>query len=288
MLEPNLILAKASPEFTIKSDEVRRQFEKVLLANLRLALKNAEVNAKISCSRGRIFVLAENPESAIRAMKAVFGLHSITLAREIQGNSLEEISRELLGIANGFLESGDSFALRVNRIAANALSSQELGREFGSAVMESIAGLKVDLSNPKKEIFIEILEGKAIFFTATEKGAGGLPIGTAGKAGFVFSGIPNEFNAALMLMKRGCSIIAIAENPSKKTLEEIERLRGWNCGTPLRICSAEEAKRLGAIGIGSAENNITEILSREKNGFEMFPLLFAPKTREAKARCASE
>ncbi|MFA4907462.1 MAG: THUMP domain-containing protein [archaeon] len=288
MLEPNLILAKASPEFTIKSDEVRRQFEKTLLANLRLCFKNAGVRAKISCSRGRIFVLAENPEGAIRAMKTVFGLHSIALGHEIAGNSLNDVSSALLGVADGFLESKDSFALRVNRIAANALSSQELGRELGSAVMDSIAGLKVDLSNPKKEIFIELLEGKTIFFTKPEKGAGGLPAGTAGKAAFVFSGLPREFDAALMLMKRGCSLIAIAENPSKKTLGEIERLSGWNCGNPLRMRSLEEARRLGAIGIGSAESDIRVVLAREKSGFELFPLLFAPKAGEAKARCASE
>lgn len=277
MLEPNLLLAKASPEFTIKSEEVRRHFEKKLLSNIKLSFSNSNLEAKVLFSRGRIFIYTKNSGKAIEVLKKTFGINSIAPCQEMQGNSTEKISAALLKIAKGFLKKGDSFALRVNRIASHEFSSQELARALGKKVMDSIPGLKVNLSKPEKEIFVEVLEGKTIFFTSEEKCCGGLPIGVGGKIGFVFEANPREFESALLLMRRGCNIFPIAGKNRTKAEKVVSKLTEWNCGRKLELHERSEIKNLEIIGIASAETNIERILSKPKNGLELFPLCLAPK-----------
>ena len=54
---------------------------------------------------------------------------------------------------------------------------------LGERILEGIPELelKVDLSNPEQEIYVEVRDEKAHLFTRTIKGVGGMPTGSQGK-----------------------------------------------------------------------------------------------------------
>jgi tRNA uracil 4-sulfurtransferase len=83
------------------------------------------------------------------------------------------------------------------------LPSPEIERIVGRRVQDA-TGWKVDLSNPKLTIHIEILTADAFYFFGKEPGTGGLPVGTSGRVVSLLSGGIDSPVAAWRLIRRGC------------------------------------------------------------------------------------
>ncbi len=86
------------------------------------------------------------------------------------------------------------------------LSSPELSCEVGGAVLEVMPNLKVDLNNPDVTVRIEVRESNAYIHAGQDKGAGGMPIGSAGKGLLLLSGGIDSPVAGYMMMKRGMTV----------------------------------------------------------------------------------
>lgn len=91
------------------------------------------------------------------------------------------------------------------------LRSPELSRLIGAHILKNLAdkyGLKVDVHNPDFEVNIEIRD-KAYVYSSEEKGIGGMPLGTGGKAHLLLSGGIDSPVAGFMIAKRGVEIEAV-------------------------------------------------------------------------------
>ncbi len=86
------------------------------------------------------------------------------------------------------------------------LSSPELSGEVGGAILSVMPHLKVDLKNPDVMVKIEVRESYAYIHAGQDKGAGGMPIGSAGKGLLLLSGGIDSPVAGYMMMKRGLTI----------------------------------------------------------------------------------
>jgi thiamine biosynthesis protein ThiI len=85
------------------------------------------------------------------------------------------------------------------------LTSPQVEREIGGRI-KAARGWRVDLENAELVIHIELLTGEAFYFYGKERGAGGLPSGTAGKVTCLLSGGIDSPVAAHRMMKRGCTV----------------------------------------------------------------------------------
>ena len=81
--------------------------------------------------------------------------------------------------------------------------SPDIEREIGRRV-QAATGWPVNLSSPGVTIRIEVLSSDAFFFFDKHAGAGGLPVGTGGKAMCLLSGGIDSPVAAWRLIRRGC------------------------------------------------------------------------------------
>jgi thiamine biosynthesis protein ThiI len=81
--------------------------------------------------------------------------------------------------------------------------SPDIEREIGRRV-QTATGWPVNLSSPDVTIRIEVLSSDAFFFFDKHAGAGGLPVGTSGKAMCLLSGGIDSPVAAWRLIRRGC------------------------------------------------------------------------------------
>ena len=110
---------------------------------------------------------------------------------------------------------GRTFAIRSRRRDKRfPLRSIELSRVIGDAVRVR-RRLDVDLSNPDLEVFVEVDHKELLVSRERLRGAGGLPVGSSGRALVLLSGGLDSPVAAYRMMKRGlrCDFVHFSGRP---------------------------------------------------------------------------
>ena len=80
---------------------------------------------------------------------------------------------------------------------------------MGAALLRANPHISVDVHNPEITVRVEIREKAAYIHGETKPGAGGIPVGTGGKAAILISGGLDSPVAAWMMAKRGVELTAI-------------------------------------------------------------------------------
>src|SRR5512136_3070633 len=206
-------------EIFLKSDYVRREWERALMRNIREVLPGCRVRSE----RGRIWVGGEvDPEK----LRRVFGIVSFS---PVTRCTLENLNETLLDLCRerGILDL-KSFAIRMRRVGVHSFTSQEKAVELGNLVRREFPGLEVDLDHPDIELHVEIREGDCYLYTGVIRGAGGLPLGVEGSLVALVSGGIDSPVAPWMLMTRGCRIlpvfVALDEFLDDTTIARAERV----------------------------------------------------------------
>lgn len=205
-MEYDLILIRYG-ELALKSDKVRSRFEKKLVKNI-----SASIKGEIVRTRGRIFIKPENFSYAMEKLSKIFGIVSYSPVKMTR-TSKNDIKETLTNYTNylineNILKEGKTFSIRCRRVGNHDFTSQEMGAYCGSVVIDQIP-LKVDLTNPDVEIFVEVRDDKTYIYHEKVSGPGGLPLGSQGKViCLVSSGIDSPV-ATYLMMKRGCEVVAL-------------------------------------------------------------------------------
>jgi tRNA uracil 4-sulfurtransferase len=155
--------------------------------------------------------------------------------------------------------TGRTFAVRATRRDKRfPLRSIELARLLGDAVRVRL-GLDVDLSNPDLELFVEVDHKDMLVSVERLRGAGGLPVGTSGRALVLLSGGLDSPVAAYRMMKRGlrCDFLHFSGRPFTspdsiyKAYALVGRLDRFQGGSRLYVVTFGQAqKRLATAGAG--------------------------------------
>jgi thiamine biosynthesis protein ThiI len=202
-METSVILLRYG-EIALKSKPVRKLLVQKLKDNIRTHFRASDLECHISSDYGRIYIYCDDHEKAMGLLKRVFGLVSFSSCIETT-SELEGLREETVRLARAWLNEGAKFAIRTKRVGTHPFSSQSLAEKLGSAVLDSVKNLKVNLNNPDVEIFVEVRHEKAFIFNGSVKGPGGLPLGSQGR---VLSYVENENDmiSAWLMMKRGCKV----------------------------------------------------------------------------------
>ncbi len=154
---------------------------------------------------------------------------------------------------------GDTFAVRASRRDKTfPLRSIELARLLGDAVRVRL-GLGVDLGKPDLELFDEVDNKELLVSVERRRGAGGLPVGTSGRALVLLSGGLDSPVAAYRMMKRGlrCDFIHFSGRPFTspesiyKAYALVGRLDGFQGDSRLFVVTFGPAqRRLATAGAG--------------------------------------
>ncbi len=186
-------------------------FEKKLVSNIKDCLnRNNILFREVKRKTGRILI---DTKEECKALSKVFGISSFSEAIEMEYN-IDEICKKALS----FYKKG-TFRISANCISKCDLSSQEINQVVGQYIVDK-TNAKVSLKNPDINIEIEIINSNAYFFTSREKGPGGLPVGTQGLVAVLLED-EKSIDAAIMMLKRGCSIVFI-KTKSQISLERIK------------------------------------------------------------------
>ncbi len=288
MLSPNCMLVKTASEISLKSHFVRKYFMDKLVSNMKSVFRaNGVAGSRIVKKGGRLYLYPEkikNLDEIHSLLPLVFGIHSFAKAESVHGTNTKKILEKGIEACKGFLEEGDSFAVRPRVVDNKELTNQELAEKLGSEIMKEFPGLKVNLTKPDKEVNVEI-RGRDVFIYLEEiEGPKGLPLGVEGNVAMLFTGKKDDLIAAFLMMRRGCNIFPVVEKESKEIEKEVEKLVRWNSYrsflfTPLqKLRQLVEKPDINVQALVSGEIKLSEDLKRIGAELPIFrPLIFYPK-----------
>ncbi len=186
-------------------------FERKLLDNIKSRLDRI---GKFSVRRAQSTVYVEaldesaDMQQALKILEKIFGIVNICPVVKCEKN-MESIAKTAIECVNELSPDGKSFKVEAKREDKKfPLNSPQIARELGGMILEGIDGLSVDVHNPDIMVNVEI-RGEAYVYTSKVKGAGGMPVGTNGKATILLSGGIDSPVAGFMISKRGVELEAV-------------------------------------------------------------------------------
>ncbi|MDG3074476.1 tRNA uracil 4-sulfurtransferase ThiI [Bacillus halotolerans] len=188
----------------------RKSFIERLKQNVRLVLKDYPT-LKYFSNRDRMTITLNgvDPKALFPHLKQVFGIQSFSLAIKCESR-LDDIKTTALQAIKDQYQPGDTFKVETKRAYKQfELDTNEMNAEIGGHILRNTEGLTVDVRKPDIPLRIEIREEATFLTIRNEKGAGGLPVGSAGKAMLMLSGGFDSPVAGFYAMKRGLSVEAV-------------------------------------------------------------------------------
>lgn len=187
----------------------RSIFENQLVTNLKCALRDTPLKCvKRIC--GYILVTFEG--GATRDYQDLIGkvpgVARVSLAHECP-RDLAEYSQAAI-VSLGEAGSFSTFKVHAHKSSTDyPVHTLDINRQVGAALCEAFPDKKVDVHNPDVTVHVNVVQGSVYVYAVSERGAGGLPVGTAGKVVTLLSSGFDSPVATWMLGRRGAICVPI-------------------------------------------------------------------------------
>ena len=190
----------------------RRYFEDTLCRTLRYRAKHYG-SFEITSSQSTITIEPRDEfadlDGMFESVQKVFGIVGISRCAVCE-KSMDAIEQTVRDYVPQFLVGKQSFKVVAKRSDKRfPLDSMDIAREVGGYVLSSVPGIRVDVKTPEIVVQVEIREYSAFIHAGQFKGAGGMPVGTNGKALLLLSGGIDSPVAGYMIAKRGVQLEAV-------------------------------------------------------------------------------
>ena len=230
---PEILLIK-NGELALKGLN-RGTFESILLKNLRRRL--APLGAfRLRKAQSTIYIEPESSaadlEEACDRVSRVFGISAFSRARLVN-KDMDAIRQAAGDYLRPQLEAASTFKVEARRSdKAFPLTSPAICAAVGEALLAQYPHLTVDVHRPDLTVWVEIRDYGAYIHGAQLPGAGGMPVGTGGRAAVLISGGIDSPVASYMMAKRGIELDAVhfasppytSERAEQKVISLLERV----------------------------------------------------------------
>lgn len=190
----------------------KRNFEDVLMKNVKRRLNPI---GKFHYTRAQSTIYIEplddgiDMDKVLSKLKKIFGIAKISRSYECE-KSLEGINKAAVPALEDELLCAKTFKVETKRADKTFyLKSPEISMEVGGMILDAYPHLEVDVHNPDVTVLVEIRENNAYVSAGKIDGAGGIPIGTSGRAMLLLSGGIDSPVAGYMISKRGVVLDAV-------------------------------------------------------------------------------
>lgn len=168
---------------------------------------------------GRMFIKCEDNNEALKRLQNIFGIHEIAIGYVSVYTDIEDIKE----LAIDLVKIRNFKTFKVNTKRSNKeypLTSMEVSKIVGGALLKSIKDISVDVHNPELNVNIEIRKSEVIYYFDSFKALGGYPVGTLGKGLLMLSGGIDSPVAGYLTIKRGVMLEAIYFESPPHTSDE--------------------------------------------------------------------
>ncbi|MGN0447064.1 MAG: tRNA uracil 4-sulfurtransferase ThiI [Acutalibacteraceae bacterium] len=191
----------------------RSTFEDILVKNMRRRLEAS--SGKFRFTKSQSTIIAEPAdgdvdfETAVETVKKVFGIVAFSRSA-VTEKDIDKIKATALSYLGDDLRAVKTFKVNAKRSDKKfPFTSPELCREVGAHLLRNIPSLKVDVHNPDITVTVEVRDKNVFIHGNQIKGAGGMPVGSAGRVALLVSGGIDSPVAGYMMSKRGLQLTAI-------------------------------------------------------------------------------
>lgn len=185
----------------------KKMFTQKLASNIKKALVEYPQVKVIPDYDFMYLDLHEAPEEAvIEKVKPIFGIQSISPVYIIE-KDMEVAKKVVLDLLSQEDLEGKTFKIMTKRSDHTfEMDTNQINLFLGDAVLETYPEIKVQLKQPDITVRIDVRREHLMVSLKTIQGAGGLPVGTSGRAMLMLSGGIDSPVAGYLAMKRGMEI----------------------------------------------------------------------------------
>lgn len=190
----------------------RYLFEDALVRQIRFALKDVDGNFQVHKSQARIYVDCEGEydyEDTVEHLQRVFGLVGICPVVRMEDQGFEQLKKDVVAYMDEmYPDKNLTFKVEARRAKKSyPKTSMEINCDLGEAILDAFPETRVDVHKPDVLLNVEVRQ-EIYVYSQIIPGAGGMPVGTAGKAMLLLSGGIDSPVAGYMIAKRGVGIEA--------------------------------------------------------------------------------
>ena len=139
-------------------------------------------------------------------LKKVFGIQTYSPTIKVE-KTLEAIEKASLSLMNETFKKGMTFKVNTRRSDHQFLyDTNELNKMVGDYLFANMSDLKVEMKHPDLVLRIEVRKDAVYISNQLLHGAGGMPVGTGGRAVMMLSGGIDSPVASYLALKRGVDI----------------------------------------------------------------------------------
>ncbi len=190
----------------------KKTFEDILTKNIKRRIKSL---GRFICTSAQstLYITPDDDsidlDETMTRIGKIFGIAALCRACVCE-KSFDDIKEKSFEYLSDILSCARTFKVTAKRAdKAFPMKSPEICMELGGALLERFPNLTVDVKNPEVTVTVEIRDTNAYVHAENIKGAGGLPVGSSGKAMLLLSGGIDSPVAGWMMAKRGVHIAAI-------------------------------------------------------------------------------
>ena len=164
----------------------RYLFEDALVRQVRRALKDVDGEFSVYKSQARIYVDCEGEydyEETVEHLQRVFGLVGICPVVRLEDQGFGQLKKDVVAYMDEmYPDKHLTFKVESRRAKKSyPMNSMEISRDLGEAILEAFPDIRVDVHHPDVQVNIEVRH-EIYVYSLILPGAGGMPVGTNGKA----------------------------------------------------------------------------------------------------------
>ncbi|GHV97987.1 putative tRNA sulfurtransferase [Lactobacillus nasalidis] len=185
----------------------RKDFINRLASNVQKVLRDFP-DLKIQTHHDRMHILLNGTpfEKVDDRLKVVFGIQTYSPVVKTE-KSLEAIEKTALELMQATYKPGMTFKVNTRRSDHKFIyDTNQLNQLVADYLYNHMEGLQAEMKHPDMVLLLEIRQDGAYISNQLLRGAGGMPVGTAGKAVMMLSGGIDSPVASYLAMKRGVNI----------------------------------------------------------------------------------
>lgn len=190
----------------------KKSFEDMLTKNIKRRIKSLG-NFICTSAQSTLYITpADNDidlSEVVERVGKIFGIAALCRACVCE-KDFSDICNKSIEYLGDILSGAKTFKVNAKRADKNfPMKSPEICTELGGILLEKFPNLSVDVKTPEVTVTVEVRDTNAYVHAENIKGAGGLPVGSSGKAMLLLSGGIDSPVAGWMMAKRGVHIAAI-------------------------------------------------------------------------------
>ncbi|MBP3792570.1 MAG: tRNA 4-thiouridine(8) synthase ThiI [Ruminococcus sp.] len=206
-------------------------FESMMMKSIRRRLKKfGEINITKAQSTVYVEPVDENidVDEVVDRLSKIFGIIKLCRCCVVE-KTMDAILNDSIEYIREDMEAARTFKVDAKRSDKKfPYKSPDICNELGGKLLETFPHLSVDVHKPDVTVTVEVREKYAFIHAGKLEGAGGIPVGSSGKAMLLLSGGIDSPVAGYMMSKRGAVIDAIHfEAPpytSERAKQKVEKL----------------------------------------------------------------